>query len=231
MGDDHHRHALRVEFGQQSHDVFAGLGVQCTGRLIGQYQLRAVDQRACDRHPLLLPARQLRGTVVTAFAQTHPLQRRQRARSALGSLDARINHRQFDVFQRAGARQQVELLKDKANAPVADGGQLVLRHRLDLFTGQAVFARARQIQAAQNIHQGRFARPRGAHDGHEVTLDNVQRHATQGVHGLQPHGVGLDQITRFNQRGAHRGVHRFRRACADHCRRVVFAPNPLLRFP
>ena len=38
----------------------------------------------------------------------------------------------------AAFRAAVELLKDKANTTVADGGELVRGHGLDLFTRQAV---------------------------------------------------------------------------------------------
>ena len=36
------------------------------------------------------------------------------------------------------------------------------------------------VQTAQNVHQGRFARARGPDDGHELPPVDVQRHPVQG---------------------------------------------------
>jgi hypothetical protein len=203
--DDHHCHALRVELREQLHDVFTGFGIERASGLVGQNQLRLVHQRAGNGYALLLPARQLRGRVRTALAQTHPVQRGLCAQAPLGRTDPGIQHGQGHVLQRAGARQQVELLKHKTNAPVAYGRELVLRHSVDRFTGQVVMPARGQIQTTQNIHQGGLARTRGAHDGDKLAFGNVQRHAAQRVHGLVTHGVGLDEVACLDQRvwGSH----------------------------
>ena len=103
-----------------------GLRVERAGRLVGQDQLRPVDQRARDRHALLLAAGQLGRRVAGALGQARRAPAPRSARScALGRLDAGIDHRQLDVLQRAGARQQVELLEHEADAAVADRRQRV----------------------------------------------------------------------------------------------------------
>ena len=53
---------LACKFVQQLHDFLAGLGIQVAGRLIGHKQRRIVDQRAGNRHPLPLAARQFIGS-------------------------------------------------------------------------------------------------------------------------------------------------------------------------
>ena len=55
--------------------------VERAGRLVGEDQQRLGDQRARDRHALLLAAGELRGVVVGALAQPDALQHRQRARA------------------------------------------------------------------------------------------------------------------------------------------------------
>ena len=88
--------------GEQRHDLDAGARVEVAGRLVGQHQARLVDQRARDRHPLLLPARELAGMVVQALAEADALQRGDRARApALARVHAGVDQRQLDVLERA----------------------------------------------------------------------------------------------------------------------------------
>ena len=144
--------ALRVQLAEQPHDFLGGLRVERASGLVGQDQRRLVDQRARDRHALLLPARQLGRRVRGALAQSDTLQRRLRAFAPLGRFDAGIDHRQRHVVQRAGARQQVELLEDEADAPVADRCQRVAVQAIDLLAGQVQRARARPVKAAEDVH-------------------------------------------------------------------------------
>ena len=87
-------------------------------------------------------------------------------------LHAAIQHGQFHVFQRRGARQQIELLKNKTNALVTHRGQLVPMQALNGLAAQPVLTAAGLIQAAQDVHQCAFPRARRAHDGHELTRLN-----------------------------------------------------------
>ena len=74
---------------------------------------------------------------------------------------ARIDQRQLHVVQRSGARQQVEGLKNKADFLVADARQLVVGHLADQVAVDVVLPARRRIQATDQVHQGRFARPEG----------------------------------------------------------------------
>ena len=51
------------------HDLVGGLRVEVAGRLVGQQDRRVVDQRARDRHALLLAAGELARVVVLAVRQ------------------------------------------------------------------------------------------------------------------------------------------------------------------
>jgi hypothetical protein len=53
---DHHRTAVLMKRIEQREDFCARLAVQRTGRLVGQDQIRIVDDRSCDRDTLLLSA-------------------------------------------------------------------------------------------------------------------------------------------------------------------------------
>src|SRR6186997_3093984 len=61
--------ALDVEALEQPHHLDAGSRIEVAGRLVGQQDRRVVDQRARDRHALLLSARQLVGMMAESIAQ------------------------------------------------------------------------------------------------------------------------------------------------------------------
>ena len=60
---------LSVELAEEREDLGRPLGVQVAGRLVGEDERRAVDERTGDRHPLLLAARQLGRPVVGAVGE------------------------------------------------------------------------------------------------------------------------------------------------------------------
>ena len=69
VGDDDQGHALLVQRLKKRHHLFAGLGVEGAGRLVGQKDARVVDQGAGNGDPLLLTAGQFIRPVVGAVAQ------------------------------------------------------------------------------------------------------------------------------------------------------------------
>jgi len=60
--------------------------------------------------------------------------------------------------QRGGAGQQVEGLEDEADLLVADARQLVVVHVADQLPVDVVVALGGRIQAADQVHERRFAR-------------------------------------------------------------------------
>ena len=91
--------------------------------------------------------------------------------------------------------QQVELLEDEPDPPVADVGQLLLGHGAHVLAGQPEGARRRDVEAAEDVHEGRLARARRAHDGHVLAgvdgrSDTPRRASTSSV----PVAVGLPDI-------------------------------------
>src|SRR6476620_7904366 len=75
----------------------------------------------------------------------------------------RVEERQFYVFERVGARQEIEALKDEADALVTYLGQLVVRELGYLLLTQRIATAGGAVQAAQYIHQGRLAGARRPH--------------------------------------------------------------------
>ena len=99
--DQHHVMPCAVELLQQRHDLEAGARVERAGRLVGEDQQRVVDQRARDRHALLLAAGELRrrGARRARRGRPAPASRSARARRSRAG-DARIEQRQLDVLER-----------------------------------------------------------------------------------------------------------------------------------
>ena len=60
-----------------------------------------------------------------------------------GRRDAAIEQRQFDIVLGRCARQQVELLEDKADTPVANHRKCIVVQYRYFFAGKDIFTRAR----------------------------------------------------------------------------------------
>src|SRR5438045_3108112 len=96
-------------------------------------------------------------------------------------IDARVESRQFDILQSSSARQQIETLKDEADATIANRGELPLIQLRYISALQQIPAGAGLIKTSENIHKGGFAATTGAHDGDKFTTLNLQTHAAQSV--------------------------------------------------
>ena len=132
--------ALAVELLQQGHDLDAGVGVEGAGRLVGQNQLRIIDQRAGDGYPLLLPPRELRRVMVHALRESYLRQALFGVPFPLAGRHAAIEQGQSDVVQGGSSRQQVEMLEDEAELAVAYSGQFIARELRDLLAASRTAA-------------------------------------------------------------------------------------------
>ena len=85
MRDDQHRHAVAREIAHDVEHLPDHLRVQRRGRLVEQHQLRVHGERPRDRHPLLLPARQVGRVLVGLLGDADPLEQLVRASRAPAS--------------------------------------------------------------------------------------------------------------------------------------------------
>ena len=81
-GDDHDATGLRQLAEQAQHAVDLDV-VEVRGGLVGQHERRVVRERARDRDPLLLAARQVAGAVVHAVGEADLLEQLDGARPRL----------------------------------------------------------------------------------------------------------------------------------------------------
>jgi hypothetical protein len=218
VGDEDDGLAGLVELLEDAHDLFRRARVEVAGRLVGEDDGRIGDQGAGDRHPLLLAPGELRGVMVLAAGEADPREGFARAAGALGGAQAQVavEHRQLDVLDGPGARQQVEALEDEADLRVADLGPLVAVETRDVDAVQPVGARGRPVEAAQDVHERRLAGARGAHDGDQLPGLDREVDPLQGVNLDLAHLVDLRQVADLDDRVAH-GFRTFpstgRRAC------------------
>jgi hypothetical protein len=87
VGDEHHRALL--EASEQRQHRSAVVMVEVAGGLVGEHELRVVDERASDREPLLLAAGELVRAAVRDLRQTELLDQPAAATSTLTSSSTR----------------------------------------------------------------------------------------------------------------------------------------------
>ena len=139
VGDHHDRLAELVDrAAQQVEHVAARLRVEVAGRLVGEHDRRARDQRARDRDPLSLAAGQLVRPVLAPVAEADGLD--QRLEPGLVRLVAADPDRQQDVLLGVQDRQQVVALEDEAD--------LLAPQQRELAVGELVEARAGDLDPA-----------------------------------------------------------------------------------
>src|SRR5216683_3323605 len=149
--------------------------------------------------------------VVCAVGKTDRVQGFERAGTAVWR--PRVDQWHLDVVQRGRTRDEVEALEDKTDLAVADGRKLVVVEPGDVGPVEEVASAGRHVQAADDVHQCRFARAAGAHDRDEVAAFDMQVNSAERLDLDPAHAVGL---------GA--------RLQPDHPPPPMRTPPPLKRF-
>ena len=189
---DDDRSALLVQLTEQvEHDLLIPL-IEIAGRLVGENQLRAVDERAGDAHALLLTAGQLAGQVMRTLLQPHSFQRFHR----LLLIDYRmVVLRHHHVLHRRQMRHEVKLLEHESDHVLAHIGELAGVQILQSPAFKHDGTLRRRIHAADHVHQRGFAGTGRADNRQPLPLRNGQ---TQVVDGVQI-AVNLGNVVEFQQ--------------------------------
>src|SRR4051812_24626228 len=93
---------LAVEALENLHHLDGRARVERARRLVGEYERRVVDERARNRHALLLSARELVRVVLLAPDESDRMQRFERASVSFRRVGPGVEHRQLDVFESRG---------------------------------------------------------------------------------------------------------------------------------
>jgi len=132
-------------------------------RLVGQQQARALDQRPCQRHPQLLPARQLVGAVPGARREAQLLQRGHGHRLAAVDRRPLDAERHGDVLGGGKQRVQPGGLEHPADPVAPEPFQAGLIQAGDLLPRRDHTALVGHVQAAgqAELRHGQVQAPQG----------------------------------------------------------------------
>ena len=178
-------------------DTLSSAPVGSSARIIAGLvtSARAIATRCCwppESSLGMCPARAASPTCASAA----------RARARAVALAA-VHQRQLDVALRAGAGEQVERLEHEADLAVADRRELVVGQVDDVLAVEPVAAAGRVVQAAEDVHHRRLARPRVPHDRDHLALVDGQRDVIEGAHLDGAGAVDLRDAVEFEH--GHRG--------------------------
>ncbi len=192
--DGRHAHALEQVTQLDAH-LLPQLGIEVRQRLVQQHHGRAADQRAGDRHALLLATRELRGAAVVVVAQAHHVQR-------LAHLFADLFTRQLLDVQREGhvlahahvGPDRIGLEHHRDVAPM--GGNVGLLQMVeDHLARDADAPGGGRLQAGDAAQRGGLAAAARTQQREELAGLDVQRHAPHG--GLGRSRIGEPEVLNF----------------------------------
>ncbi len=184
------RARFAVELGHQLDDAGARGPVEVARGLVREEHPRLVAERAGEGDPLLLAPRKLRGVVVAAVAQSHPLEQ-------LVGAEARIEAAQLegdlDVLPRGQRGDEVEGLEDEADLLRAQPRPRVLAQRAELDAVEEDAPAGGPVEARHQREQRALAAARRAEDGHVRAGGHVQRDIFQDGQLVPSREVGPAQ--------------------------------------
>jgi hypothetical protein len=160
--DDQDHLLLRLQVQQQPAYLIGAGPVEVAGGLVGQEQRGGLDQRPGQRRPLPLAAGEFGRPILQPLAQAHAIQQHPRPVERRRRGGAGGHGGQQHVFQHGALRQQVMLLEDEADLPIAKGGQLRLGQLERVQAVERHPPAAGRLQGAQHAQQGALAGAAGA---------------------------------------------------------------------
>ena len=206
VGDEDDGVALGVEIVEESHDLFAGFGVEVSGGLVGKNDGGVIDEGAGDGDALALSAGELVWLVHHAGAEVDGFKDRLGACGAFGCGGAIVDERQLDVVKGGGAGEEVEGLEDEAYLLVADTGEFVVVEFGDVVSVEPVLALGGRVEASDEVHEGGFTGAGGSHDGDVLVVADAEVDAAESIDLLISHLVGLPQIVGDDDVAWHRAI-------------------------
>jgi hypothetical protein len=182
VGDHDDRRPALVQLLDQRHDLAAGGAVEVAGRLVGQDDRRPSDERAGDRDPLALPAREVGGARPEPVGEPDRGQRGGGQLAPLGGGDARVEQPVGDVLEQGRVLGQEEELEDEADPGRPHRGELAVAHPCDVEAGDRHPPGAGAFERAHQVQQRRFPRARGPDDRDQLAFPDAEANPAQGQH-------------------------------------------------
>src|SRR5262245_55061034 len=215
MSHDQDGDALIVELLEERHDLDRGATVEIAGRFVREKHCGFGDERTGNGHALLLPAGQLAGLMFGALRETDSLQGRSRERTGIKlPAGAVVEQRQLDIFERAGACQEVKTLEDEAELLVTQIRERVAIQAVNVYASEEIVAARRGIQAANEVHERGLAGSGSSHHREHLAALDLQVDATQRMHFVMAHAIDLGDALDPDHFRGHVGTARSRPAAA-----------------
>ena len=171
MGGDQHRGAELVDPLEHPYQQHRDLVVDIACRFVGDQQIGPAHDRAGDRDPLLLAARQGRGAEIELAVESHPAQQLGDVLADFALRRAGDAQRQGDVVAHRQVLDEAEILKDDPH-PASQGRMGGAVGRGDVGVEQADDAARRRFGQIDDLQQGCLA---GAADpGQKIEAAGVE---------------------------------------------------------
>ena len=122
--------------------------------------------------------------MVQSVFQTDSLEQCVRPLHLLGRGSAIRQSGNQDVFQYRQLRQQVVVLKDEADRPIAEAGQFGFRQPIRVLAAQRDGAVRGRVQSADRVEQRALARSARTQDRQILAGAQLQRYVAQDAQGL-----------------------------------------------
>ena len=158
------------------------MAVKRASGFVGEDDLSAVHQRTGDGDALLLAAGELAGFMLGAFAEAEAGKQRFGAFFPRFAVRTGVDGRNSDVFPGFEVGEQVVALEDKADVFAPERGAFLRAEVSGVFAVDVILAGAGAVKAAEDIHQGGFARPRLADDGDHFPRFDFQVEVVEDGH-------------------------------------------------
>ena len=180
MGDEDAGRAPGLHLlAQKPQHLSRALGIEIAGGLVGQDDLRSVDQCAGDRDALQFAAGQFARHARAALAETDGGEHRAHflLRRRIGDADER--QRQRDVLPDGQVRQHVEGLEDEAHLHAPERRQRIVVERREVDAVEMDRTGVGTIEPRDEIEQRGLADPRLAHHRDVVARPELEVDAVQ----------------------------------------------------
>ena len=179
------------------HYLHGCIGVERAGRLVGQEDIRVVDERTCDGDALHLAAGHLVRLLLQLVSKANLLQRLSRAAAALLRRNAGERERKLDVCEHRLMRDEVIRLEHEAYRVVAVAVPVGVGI---IFCGAPVYdqvAGAVLVKPADNVQKRGLAAAGMTQYCDEFVLAELKVHALQRMDNGIAHGVIFFDVYKF----------------------------------
>ncbi len=168
-----------VQFEKEIRNRMPGVAIEIAGGFITQEQARAIDERSRDGHALLFAAGKFRGKMFEPMREADALQQGAGILLLFIRAFAKGERGQQDVFEHGVLRQEMVLLKHKADGLIAKFCQRRFGQSEGIPVAECDCAGGRLIQRAEQVQERALAGAGRADDGKRLAGRNFKRQLAQ----------------------------------------------------